>query len=219
MKATHVSAWLFAAAVAGGGCAGTGEVAYSGNATMTSPDLVYVEPGVQVVADADEPLFYADGSYWLYRDNMWMRSDSYRGGWARVDVVPAPIREIREPRAYIHYRHDVQAREPMQRQREQRPMPYQRDYDTQPSVVPPPANPIPQRQPSPGPQPPNQPQVPVDQRPMPDHHDMNRGDHHDDGDHDRTDRNMNNDRGERRAPEPTKPANRQDDPRDRNRDR
>ena len=42
----------------------------------TSPELVAVGPDVQVVADADEPLFYADSYYWLYRDNMWLRSDT-----------------------------------------------------------------------------------------------------------------------------------------------
>ena len=28
------------------------------------PDMAYVSPGVQVIADYDEPIFYSDGFYW-----------------------------------------------------------------------------------------------------------------------------------------------------------
>ena len=56
-----VAAGLLAAAVAASGCA----------ATVTSdaygPDLVYVSPGVQVIADYHEPIFYSDGYYWRLR--------------------------------------------------------------------------------------------------------------------------------------------------------
>lgn len=79
---------------------------YGAEVHVTSPELVAISPDVQVVADADEPLFYADGYYWLYRDSVWLRSDSYRGGFARVDVniVPGTIRTIQQPVAYSHYR-------------------------------------------------------------------------------------------------------------------
>jgi hypothetical protein len=105
MKPVRYSAcaWLVAAAL--GGCAG-GEVESGATVRVTSPELVAVSPGVQVVADADEPLFYADGYYWLYRDGVWLRSDSYRGGFARMDVnmVPSEVREIPQPQVYAHYR-------------------------------------------------------------------------------------------------------------------
>ncbi len=96
-------AWLVAAAL--GGCAG-GEAESGAEVRVTSPELMTVSPGVQVVADADEPLFYADGYYWLYRDGIWLRSDSYRGGFARIDVnmVPGEIRDISQPQMYAHYR-------------------------------------------------------------------------------------------------------------------
>jgi hypothetical protein len=90
---------------------------------VTSPELVTVSPGVEVVADADEPLFYADGYYWLYRDDTWLRSDSYRGGFVRVDFayVPQPIRTIQRPQVYAQYRRHhggtMQARQTMQPQR------------------------------------------------------------------------------------------------------
>ncbi len=104
MKLTFLSGVLFASVVAG--CAGTGEVEYGGGVAVQSPDLVEVEPGVQVLADADAPVFYSDGAYWEYRDGMWYRSGYYDRGFARVDVnyVPVRIRSIDNPRAYVHYR-------------------------------------------------------------------------------------------------------------------
>jgi hypothetical protein len=98
-----VYAWVVAAAL--GGCA-AGEAEYGGEVRVSSPELVTVSPSVQVIADADEPLFYADGYYWLYRDNTWLRSDSYNRGFARIDVniVPQGVRTIRDPQGYTHYR-------------------------------------------------------------------------------------------------------------------
>ena len=104
MKLSSLSAFLLAAGLAG--CAGTGEVEYGGAVNVSSPDLVEVEPGVQVIADADEPIFYSDGYYWEYRDGFWLRSNYYNNGFARVDInyVPVHVRTINNPRAYVHYR-------------------------------------------------------------------------------------------------------------------
>lgn len=104
MKLTFLSGLLFASVVAG--CAGTGEVEYGGAVAVQSPDLVEVEPGVQVLADADAPVFYSDGAYWEYRDGLWYRSGYYDRGFARVDInyVPVRIRTVDNPRAYVHYR-------------------------------------------------------------------------------------------------------------------
>lgn len=105
MKRLGISAcgWLAAALLAG--CA-SGEVEYSGEVAVASPELVPIEPGVEVVSDANEPMFYSDGYYWLYRDGIWLRSDSYRGGFARIDVnlVPGELRQLPRPQAYAHYR-------------------------------------------------------------------------------------------------------------------
>ena len=38
------------------------------------PDLVYAAPGVQVIADYDEPVFFSDGLYWRYSGGYWYRS-------------------------------------------------------------------------------------------------------------------------------------------------
>ncbi len=86
------------------GCATTGSYEYG--VAVSSPDLVTVQPGVAVVADADAPLFYSDGYYWLYRNGYWARSPSYHGGFARIDYhyVPARVRYIDHPEHYAHYR-------------------------------------------------------------------------------------------------------------------
>src|SRR5215475_7604543 len=96
MRWTRVYPWIVAAAL--GGCTGEAQVA------VTSPDLVEVEPGVQVVADADQPLFFVDGGYFMYRDGYWLRSDRYDRGFVRVNVVPDRLRSLRNPQAYVHYR-------------------------------------------------------------------------------------------------------------------
>jgi hypothetical protein len=112
MRRFRVSAstWLAAAALAG--CA-SGEATYGGGEVkVSSPELVAIQPGVEVVADADEPLFYTDGYYWLYRDGAWLRSDSYRDGFAHIDVtlVPDSLRQLPSPRSYAHFRHTDRGR-------------------------------------------------------------------------------------------------------------
>jgi hypothetical protein len=56
-----------------------------------TPDLVTVSPGVQVVADYDEPVFYNDGFYWRYYDGGWYCSSNYATGWFFVDAPPVVI--------------------------------------------------------------------------------------------------------------------------------
>jgi hypothetical protein len=65
--------------------------------------MVYVAPGVQVVADYDEPVFYSDGYYWRYYGNTWYRSNSWQGGWAHYNP-PRAVVSIRSPNAYVRYR-------------------------------------------------------------------------------------------------------------------
>lgn len=118
----NVSAYVFVVAASLAGCAPTGDVEYAGEVHVTSPELVTISPGVQVVADADEPLFYSDGMYWLYRDNGWYRSDSYRGGFARVEYsyLPQRIRVIEQPQAYVQYRRHGEGRYARDRQMQTR---------------------------------------------------------------------------------------------------
>jgi hypothetical protein len=100
MRTPLVQALLLAALASG--CTGSGQVYYSGE--VTTPDLVYVGPDVQVIADYDEPIFYSDSYYWRNDGGIWYRSRNYRGGWGRYDNAPVAIRRIDRPTAYVHYR-------------------------------------------------------------------------------------------------------------------
>lgn len=85
-----------------GGCLVSGTVRT--RAYATTPDLVYVQPGVQVVYDYDEPVFYSEGYYWRYQGDVWYRSSYYNGGWVRYRNVPRAVVTIDHPYAYVHYR-------------------------------------------------------------------------------------------------------------------
>ena len=89
------------------GCAASGQVQYS--AQVTPPELVYINPEVQVIADYGEPIFYKDNYYWRYDGGVWYRSPRHTSGWLRIEVVPIAIRRIESPTAYIHYRGEARA--------------------------------------------------------------------------------------------------------------
>jgi hypothetical protein len=86
-----------------GGCAG--EVGYRGTVAVSTstPDLVYAAPGVSVIADYDEPIFYSGGFYWWNYDGYWYRSRYYTGGWTYARP-PVAIAHIRDPYRYRRYR-------------------------------------------------------------------------------------------------------------------
>jgi hypothetical protein len=90
-----------AALVAGGvaGCYATATPV----ADPYGPDLVYAGPGVQVIADYNEPIFYSDGFYWRYYGGVWYRSSYYTGGWVYARP-PAAVLRIDRPGGYVHYR-------------------------------------------------------------------------------------------------------------------
>jgi len=123
---------LLALVLGAAGCAG--EVGYT--ATVTSPayaygpDLVYVAPGVQVIADWNEPIFYTDGLYWRWDGYRWYRSTYYTGGWV-YGTPPYGVVRLGRPYAYAHYRpagwvpRDQRSRGPIVR-----------DHRTPPSTVP-----------------------------------------------------------------------------------
>ncbi len=56
--------------------------------------LVYVGPGVWVLPNSDEEVFYNGGWYWARSHGYWYRSHGRRGGWGMVNeqFVPQPIR-------------------------------------------------------------------------------------------------------------------------------
>jgi hypothetical protein len=73
------------------------------------PSLVEVRPGVWVVEDYDEPIFFEGGYYWAYRGNAWYRSSMYTGGWV-VATPPRVILDVPSPHLYVRFRGDVGAR-------------------------------------------------------------------------------------------------------------
>lgn len=85
------------------GCAGSGQYTVSGAYVETSPELAYVSPGVYVVADYSEPVFYADNAYWRYDNGVWYSSSRYNGGW-RYSTAPRALVTIDRPYAYVRYR-------------------------------------------------------------------------------------------------------------------
>lgn len=103
---TRIFGFAVFLAVAVGGCTGSGYVGTRATivADTGTPDLVYVSPGVQVIADYDEPIFYADGYYWRYYDDTWFRSAYYTGGWSYVDQPPVVVARIDRPYRYQRYR-------------------------------------------------------------------------------------------------------------------
>ncbi len=91
-----------------GACAGRAVYTSDGtgyaSATVDTPDLVYAEPGVQVVADYDEPVFYADNYYWRNDGGRWSRSTYYNRGFVAVGTAPGVVMRINQPARYRHYR-------------------------------------------------------------------------------------------------------------------
>jgi len=66
------------------------------------PALVVIEPGVQVVPQVNEEIFFVDGFYWVRRDTRWYRSHDHRSGWVVVDSRGVPARLVKYPPG--HYR-------------------------------------------------------------------------------------------------------------------
>lgn len=104
LRTSLVLCGLLGLGAATSGCVAHGTVRTRAYVETSSPDLVYVSPGVYAVADYDEPVFYSGGVYWLYRDGYWFQSHMHTGGWARTYSPPIAVRHISRPHAYVHYR-------------------------------------------------------------------------------------------------------------------
>lgn len=68
------------------------------------PTLVEIDSDVWVVRNHDRAVYYAGNSYWVYRDGIWWRAQSYDEGWTRVEasVVPPTIAN-RDHATYANY--------------------------------------------------------------------------------------------------------------------
>jgi len=96
--------FMFIASVMLGACYSEARVGARASYAAPAPELVYVSPGVQVIAEYDYPVFYASNVYWRYDGGVWYRSRSYRGGWVVTRDVPVAVRRIDRPGRYVHYR-------------------------------------------------------------------------------------------------------------------
>ena len=92
----------FCVAVAAG-CGGGGYYRTSVGVSASTPDLAYVAPGVHVIANYDEPIFYSSGYYWYPYEGGWYRSRTYTGGWTYASPPPTVAR-ISSPYGYRQYR-------------------------------------------------------------------------------------------------------------------
>lgn len=106
MRTSLIASLLFAAIA---GCTGTGTGSVSYSASVSPPPLVYINADVQVIEDYDQPVFYSENLYWRYDNGVWYRSQYHTRGWVRVTVVPAQIRRIDRPTAYVRYRGTARA--------------------------------------------------------------------------------------------------------------
>jgi len=70
-----------------------------------APALVVVSPGVQVVPEYEEEVFFVDGWYWYRSGPYWYRTRDHRGGWVFVErrYVPMTLVKI-PPGRYKHYK-------------------------------------------------------------------------------------------------------------------
>lgn len=70
-----------------------------------NPPLVVVQPGIQVVEDWDEEVFFTGGYYWVRRNGYWYRAPSPRATWIYVEPhhVPPGLTRL-PPGQYKHYR-------------------------------------------------------------------------------------------------------------------
>src|SRR5829696_5844277 len=103
MCKTLLCAVLFASTLGLGATSCTVQGRVATGVTVTEPTLVEISPGVWVIEDHADPVFYTDGFYWLYRGDTWFRSSIYSGGWIRIDTAPRVVIGLGHPRAYVRY--------------------------------------------------------------------------------------------------------------------
>jgi hypothetical protein len=105
------------------------------NLPAVLPPLVVVQPGVQVVPEQREEVFFSDGWYWVRRDAYWYRSRDHRRGWVVVPVNRVPPRLVQIPPG--HYRNwkvekemaKAERKAEKRREKEERRERHERDND------------------------------------------------------------------------------------------
>jgi hypothetical protein len=110
MRTLHSILFVAAAAFASA-CTGSAQIHSTAEVDYVQPQLVEVEPGVQVVADYDQPVFFSDGAYWRYDAGVWYQSRYHDRAWVRVEAPPVAVRHVEHPEVYVHYRGHAEARD------------------------------------------------------------------------------------------------------------
>jgi hypothetical protein len=70
------------------------------------PPVVEVSPGVQVVQDYGEEVFFTGGHYWVERGGAWYWTNDFRGHWVPAGPPPVFLRDHHRG-SYLHYRQVV----------------------------------------------------------------------------------------------------------------
>jgi hypothetical protein len=91
-------------AAVGTACTGDGTVHYTATASYSQPSLAYVSPGVYVVEDYDQPVFYSNNVYWRYNNGLWYQSRYHDRGFVYYARPPSAVVSIQRPYAYVRYR-------------------------------------------------------------------------------------------------------------------
>ncbi len=73
-----------------------------------APPMVVVQPGIQVVENQDEEVFFVGGWYWCRRGDYWYRARSPRASFAYVEPqrVPYRLAYLPPPGHYRHWRRE-----------------------------------------------------------------------------------------------------------------
>jgi len=82
---------------------GQGRLDIQLNLPAVLPPLVEIRPGVRVVRDLDEEIFYVNGRYWVRRDDNWYRARNPRGRWVYVETRRAPAQLAQLPRGLFRH--------------------------------------------------------------------------------------------------------------------
>lgn len=69
-----------------------------------APALVTVSPGIQVVENYRDEVYFVDGWYWVRRDSRWFRTRNHRGGWVVVERGVPPGLTRLPPGKYKHFK-------------------------------------------------------------------------------------------------------------------
>ncbi len=69
------------------------------------PPLVVVQPGIQVVEDYDDEVYFVDSWYWVRRDGHWFRARDHHGGWVVAERGRVPVTLVNlQPGKYRRYK-------------------------------------------------------------------------------------------------------------------